>query len=90
MSVNTETILFYTILAGLLSIVYGYITGKSILASSTGNNKMQDIASAIQIGAKAYLNRQYKTISIVGLVVLIIISVSLWLISTIIILFNFG
>ncbi len=76
MSVNTETILFYTILAGLLSIVYGYITGKSILASSTGNKKMQDIASAIQIGAKAYLNRQYKTISIVGLVVLIIISVS--------------
>ena len=65
MSVNTETILFYTILAGLLSIVYGYITGKSILASSTGNKKMQDIASAIQIGAKAYLNRQYKTISIV-------------------------
>ena len=76
MSVNTETILFYTILAGLLSIVYGYITGKSILASSTGNKKMQDIASAIQIGAKAYLNRQYKTISIVGLVVLIIISFS--------------
>ena len=76
MSVNTETILFYTILAGLLSIVYGYITGKNILASSTGNKKMQDIASAIQIGAKAYLNRQYKTISIVGLVVLIIISVS--------------
>ena len=76
MSVNTETILIYTILAGLLSIVYGYITGKSILASSTGNKKMQDIASAIQIGAKAYLNRQYKTISIVGLVVLIIISFS--------------
>ena len=58
MSSNTETILIYTIFAGLLSIVYGYFTGKSILSSSTGNKKMQDIASAIQIGAKAYLNRQ--------------------------------
>ncbi len=76
MSSNTETILIYTILAGLLSIIYGFFTGKSILSSSAGNNKMQDIASAIQIGAKAYLNRQYKTISVVGLVVLVIVSFS--------------
>ncbi len=74
MNYNVETILIYTILAGILSIVYGYFTGKNILASSTGNSKMQEIASAIQIGAKAYLNRQYKTIAIVGLVVLVIIS----------------
>ena len=77
MNYNVETILIYTILAGILSIVYGYFTGKNILASSTGNSKMQEIASAIQIGAKAYLNRQYKTIAIVGLVVLVIISLSL-------------
>ena len=76
MNYNVETILIYTILAGILSIVYGYFTGKNILASSTGNSKMQEIASAIQIGAKAYLNRQYKTIAIVGLVVLVIISFS--------------
>ena len=76
MSSNTETILIYTILAGLLSIVYGFFTGKSILSSSAGNAKMQEIASAIQIGAKAYLNRQYKTIAIVGVVVLIIVSFS--------------
>ena len=76
MSSNTETILIYTILAGLLSIVYGFFTGKSILNSSAGNPKMQEIASAIQIGAKAYLNRQYKTIAIVGVVVLVIVSYS--------------
>ena len=76
MSSNTETILIYTILAGLLSIVYGFFTGKSILNSSAGNPKMQEIASAIQIGAKAYLNRQYKTIAIVGVVVLVIVSFS--------------
>ena len=65
--------MLYTIAAGFLSIVYGYFTGKNILNSSNGNSKMQEIASAIQIGAKAYLARQYKTIAIVGVVVLVII-----------------
>ena len=74
MSTTVETILLYTIGAGLLSIVYGFFTGKNILNQSTGNAKMQDIASAIQIGAKAYLARQYKTIAIVGVVVLVIVS----------------
>jgi K(+)-stimulated pyrophosphate-energized sodium pump len=74
MTSTIETILLYTIGAGLLSIVYGYLTGKNILNSSAGNSKMQDIASAIQIGAKAYLARQYKTIAIVGVVVLVIVS----------------
>ena len=68
-----ETILLYTIAAGFLSIVYGFFTGKNILNSSAGNAKMQEIASAIQIGAKAYLTRQYKTIAVVGVVVLAII-----------------
>ena len=74
MDLSVETILLYTILAGILSVVYGYFTGKHILSLSAGNAKMQEIASAIQVGAKAYLNRQYKTITIVGVVVLVIIS----------------
>ena len=71
---SASNILKLIILSGLLSIVYGFFTGKNILNSSSGNSKMQEIASAIQIGAKAYLNRQYKTIAIVGVVVLVIIS----------------
>ena len=76
MSETVETILLYTIGAGLLSIVYGFFTGKNILNQSAGNAKMQDIASAIQIGAKAYLARQYKTIALVGVVVLVIVSIA--------------
>ena len=74
MDTSIDTILLYTIFAGFISIIYGFFTGKQILNLSAGNSKMQEIASAIQIGAKAYLNRQYKTIGIVGIVVLIIIS----------------
>ncbi|KRO55305.1 MAG: pyrophosphatase, partial [Pelagibacteraceae bacterium BACL5 MAG-121015-bin10] len=76
MNTTVETILLYTIAAGFLSIVYGFFTGRNILSQSAGNAKMQEIASAIQIGAKAYLARQYKTIAIVGVVVLIIVSVA--------------
>ncbi len=65
------------ILAGLLAIVYGYIVGKQILSAHPGNNKMQEIAHAIQVGAKAYLDRQYKTIAIVGFIILIIITFAL-------------
>ena len=51
-------ILNLIILAGFLAIIYGYFVGKQILSASTGNSKMQEIASAIQVGARAYLNRQ--------------------------------
>jgi len=65
------------IAAGFLAILYGYITSKQILSASPGNSKMQDIAKAIQVGAEAYLNRQYKTIAVVGIVILVIITFAL-------------
>jgi len=69
---------FYLVIAaGILAILYGYIVGRQILSKSPGNSKMQEIASAIQEGARAYLNRQYKTISIVGVVMLLIITLTL-------------
>ena len=71
MNSSTETIMYYIIAAGILSIVYGFITGRNILNSNSGNAKMLEIAAAIQEGARAYLNRQYKTIAMVGVVVLI-------------------
>ena len=66
--------LILIIAAGMLAILYGYITRKQILSASSGNSKMRDIAGAIQEGAKAYLKRQYKTISIVGVIILIVIT----------------
>tara|TARA_B100000579_G_scaffold260457_1_gene214609 strand:+ start:8034 stop:10127 length:2094 start_codon:yes stop_codon:yes gene_type:complete len=69
--------LYIIILAGILAIIYGYVVGVQILSASPGNSKMQEIASAIQEGARAYLNRQYKTIAIVGIVILVIITYAL-------------
>jgi K(+)-stimulated pyrophosphate-energized sodium pump len=52
-----------------LALLYAVLTARSVLASSPGNSAMQEIAAAIQEGASAYLNRQYRTIGIVGVVV---------------------
>ena len=67
-------LLYLVIFTGVLAVAYSYILSGQILSSNNGNAKMQEIASAIQIGAKAYLYRQYKTIAVVGLIVLIIVS----------------
>lgn len=60
--------------SGILALLYGVLTGLQVMRSSKGNARMQEIASAIQEGASAYLNRQYTTIGLVGVVVAILLS----------------
>ncbi len=59
--------------SAVVAIVYGLVLAKMILGKSAGNAKMQEIAAAIQQGAKAYLNRQYKTIGIIGIIIFLIL-----------------
>ncbi|MGO4168553.1 sodium-translocating pyrophosphatase [Novosphingobium sp. YAF33] len=71
------------IVLGLLAILYGFVTSRQVLGSPAGNEKMQEIAAAIQEGAQAYLKRQYSTIAVVGIVVALIIVVTLGTVSAV-------
>ncbi|MGU3315437.1 sodium-translocating pyrophosphatase [Sphingomonas sp. M6A6_1c] len=77
------TTVFIAILCGVIAVVYGFVTSQQVLRASPGDAKMQDIAAAIQEGAKAYLGRQYTTIAIVGVIVAVILFAALGAISTI-------
>jgi len=67
----------FVILCGLLAVVYGAYAGKQVMAASAGTARMQEISAAVQEGAKAYLNRQYTTIGLVGVVIAIILGATL-------------
>ncbi|MFQ5774348.1 MAG: sodium-translocating pyrophosphatase [Kiloniellaceae bacterium] len=71
------TQLVFVLACGVLALIYGVWASRSVLAASAGTERMQAIAGAIQEGAKAYLNRQYRTIAAVGFVVFLIISFAL-------------
>jgi K(+)-stimulated pyrophosphate-energized sodium pump len=74
---TATTWLWLAIGAGVIAVLYGVFSMMSILKLPAGNARMQDIAAAIQAGAKAYLNRQYTTISIVGVVLFVVIGFTL-------------
>ena len=69
--------LWLSIAAGVLAVLYGVFSMMSILRLPAGNARMQEIAAAIQAGARAYLNRQYSTILIVGLILFVVLGFGL-------------
>ena len=69
--------LWIIIACGALSIFYGVWAIQSVMAADAGNERMQEIARAVQEGAQAYLNRQYTTIAIVGVVIFVIVALLL-------------
>jgi K(+)-stimulated pyrophosphate-energized sodium pump len=70
---DATTWLWVAIAAGVLAVLYGVFSTTAILRLPAGSARMQEIAAAIQAGAKAYLNRQYTTILIVGIVLFVVI-----------------
>src|SRR5258706_10771799 len=62
---------------GVLALIYGLVTSRQVLAANAGSARMQEISGAVQVGASAYLNRQYRTIAIVGVVILVILGITL-------------
>ncbi|WP_452094324.1 sodium-translocating pyrophosphatase [Dongia soli] len=65
------------IVSGALALIYSIWASRSVLAAPTGTDRMREIASAVQEGAQAYLNKQYTTIGIVGVIVAVILFIAL-------------
>ncbi len=78
-----STAYWIVIACGAVAVLYGLYASRSVLSASAGNERMQEIAGAVQEGAAAYLNRQYVTIGIVGVVIGVILGLLLGLHSAI-------
>ena len=68
---------YFALVCALLAVVYGIVTSRMVLSAGAGNEKMQEIAAAVQEGARAYLNRQYLTIAIAGVAIAVIVALLL-------------
>ena len=74
---NPDIVLWLCLGASALALLYGLVSATWVLSQPAGNERMQEIAAAIQEGAKAYLNRQYLTIGVVGAVIFVVLSIAL-------------